>query len=181
MRYILLFLFVLVCYTASAQLKGKTTFIPEKYALNKEKALEFQKGDTLIIQCDRVFLINKKRFELYRDLHANILKPRIACQALVERLQQDLEESKKAYDALLINCEKRSKLSDELIQNTISDLSSTHKGLEESQESLKKSIDKLADTEERLSKIKKENFNQKLLTGAAGVGLGILLGVLVSH
>lgn len=182
MKYILPFLLVLISSVTSAQNKSNTSFIPDGYSINRGAPLEFQKGDTLIIQCDQVFLINKERFDLYKKLHANILKPsNFACQSLVESLEQELEERNKAYNSLLVNCEKRSKLSDDLIENTILKLSSTHEGLKESQESLKTSIKKLGETEERLSKIKKERFNQKILTGVAGVGLGILLGVLVSH
>jgi prefoldin subunit 5 len=68
-----------------------------------------------------------------------------------------------------------------IIENTISDLDTTHKGLQESQESLQLSIKQLQATEERLSKVNRENKRQKLFTGLAGIDAGLLIGILVSN
>ncbi len=182
MKYLLLLLFAFLSYTTSAQLKGKLNFIPKEYAVSKKLPLEYHLGDTLIIQCEKVYLINKNRYDLYRKLHANILKPSDSgYHDMIANLQQQLSTLKKDYNDLMANCDQSTELGSEAIKGSIATLNKTNKELGTIQSNLGNSIENLKTTETLLRDARADKNKQNLISGIAGVGVGLLLGILLTN
>ncbi|MCT4602999.1 MAG: hypothetical protein N4A59_08890 [Marinifilum sp.] len=182
MKYILLLTIVLFSFSVKAQIKSKVNLIPERYAVNKEKPLQFTAGDTLIIQCDTVFVINKIRYQFYQKLHDNILSDSyMEYEDYIATLKNELAASQLAYDELKANCDTTAVLARETITNSIISLDSLENNLKETEGKLSESIKKLDGTKDLLGEIKTDQKKDRLFYSIGGVAIGILTGILVTN
>ncbi|MBN2348109.1 MAG: hypothetical protein JXJ22_04690 [Bacteroidales bacterium] len=153
--------------------------IPAEYTLSQSQALQFFKGDTLIIQSDSVFLINSSRYNFYRNLHTSILEEKTSvCNELLTTYEKRLAEYSRDYEKLLENCKKTEGAID-VLQQTRQQLSATEKTLEGTIDLLNSTQQKLDEANKIIESNRKKCRSQKFLTGIAGVGIGLLVGILV--
>ncbi|MGQ1911243.1 hypothetical protein ACT3CE_15835 [Marinifilum sp. RC60d5] len=180
MKYTVLFCLVVLSFTAKAQLQSKITLLPNRYSSSYEKPLLFTAGDTLLVQTDTIYVINKIRYQFYQNLHKNIFNDSFMdCESTIETLKKQLEASNLAYDQLYANCDQTGKAARESIATSIQSLSSIESKLTHTESKLTQSISKLDTTHELMKQIKKDKKKDKLLFGIGGITIGILCGILV--
>jgi hypothetical protein len=139
-------------------------------------------GTTLKLECDTAYLINAQRMGFYRNLHENIKNNtglEEKCQELIKSYEKSLQEDNLRFKALSENCTKSQKISDELIAKTQTTLRQTDATLAKTQQDLKDINLKLDDVDKKLRAAKFNSLKQKILVGAGGVGVGLLLGLLL--
>lgn len=179
MKYTIIFCLALLSFTAKAQIKSKITLIPDWYKSSFEKPLLFTAGDTLIVQADTIYVINKIRYQFYQNLHKNILDDSFMdCESTIETLRKQLEASNLAYDQLYANCDQTGKAAHKTITTSIQSLNNIETKLTNTESKLTQSISKLDKTNELMKQIKKDKKKDKLLFGIGGIAIGILCGIL---
>jgi ElaB/YqjD/DUF883 family membrane-anchored ribosome-binding protein len=183
MKNTLLLLIILVfSCAAKAQVHMGLKKSPLQYCTSNQSPLQLVVGDTLVVVCDTMYLINKTRYQFYKSIHkATLEDDNMECNNLLKAYETRLKEHESSYAKLLANCRQSEKTSLDLIDYTQKSLENTQKTLQYSQQSLDSSIQKLDRANELIRKEKWNDRGQKLVTGIAGVGVGILLGVLVSR
>ena len=154
--------------------------VPLSYCSSNEPPKLFKLGDTILISCDTVYLINKIRYKFYKDIHFAVLQDdNTEYTGLLKAYENRLNEHELAYSKLLKNCRNSEKTSLDLIDFTQKSLQNTQRSLDYSQQALEQSVKSL---EQANALIKREKWNsrgQKVLVGIGGVGIGVLIGVLV--
>ncbi len=141
----------------------------------------YLRGMTLKLECDTAYLINTQRMGFYRSLHENIKNNtglEEKCQELIKSYEKSLQEDNIRFKALSENCTKSQKISDELVSKTQTTLRQTDATLAKTQQDLKDINLKLNDVDKKLRAAKLNSLKQKILVGAGGVGIGLLLGLL---
>lgn len=137
-------------------------------------------GETFTATCDSMYVVNKARFNFYRNIHKLTLSETDATFKLLLKAYEDrLSENELAYQRLLDNSKTYEGITNELIGYSKASLESTQKSLDVTQNSLCKSINDLNSATEILKEERKNGRKDKLLFGFGGVGIGILIGVLV--
>lgn len=138
-------------------------------------------GDSYLVACDTMYLINKARFKFYRNIHKLTLSGTDTTFKLLLKAYEDrLSENELAYQRLLDNSKMYEGITNELIGYSKASLESTQKTLEATQNSLGKSINDLNSATAILKEERKQGTKDKLLFGFGGIGVGILIGVLVT-
>ena len=177
---IILVLCILINLLSSAQNSG-VKIIPTEYSSSNKSPMKFTLGDTLLINCDTVFLVNKGRYNFYKNIHSAILKDNDStCIKLLESYEIRLIEHEKSFLELLENSRKAEKSALELVTFTQNSLASTQKSLDNTQLTLDNTRKTL---EEANRYIKKERWNsagKKVIIGVGGVAVGIVTGVLIA-
>lgn len=184
MKNTLLLLLVILAfnYFACAQENTGLKKSPLQYCTSNQSPLQLLVGDTLVVVCDTMYLINKTRYQFYKSIHkATLQDDGMECKELLKAYETRLEEHELSYSKLLANSRKTEQTTLNLIEYTQKSLENTQKTLQYSRQSLDSSIQNLDRANELIRKEKWNARGQKLLTGIAGVGVGILLGVLVTH
>ncbi|BAX82535.1 hypothetical protein [Labilibaculum antarcticum] len=155
---------------------------PLQYCTSNQSPLQLLVGDTLVVVCDTMYLINKTRYQFYKSIHqATLQDDGMECKNLLKAYEARLEEHELSYSKLLANSRKTEKTTLDFIEYTQKSLENTQKTLQYSQQSLDYSMQNLDRANELIRKEKWNARGQKLLTGIAGVGVGILVGVLVTR
>lgn len=176
----LFIMFVLFCLSAKSQNNTSIITIPVNYCTSNETPKLFKLGDTIVITCDSVYLVNKIRYKFYRDIHLAIQKDdNTECKSLLQAYETRLNEHETAYNKLLLNSKKTEKISLDLIDYTQKSLENTQKTLDFTQQTLEQSMKSLEQANELIRKEKWNSKGQKFLVGVGGVGIGILVGVLI--
>ncbi len=180
--HILFALFTVLLLPLHAQDAARLTVIGPDYALSTDSPLCFTSGDTLLIRCDSVYVINTERYRIYtaclRALREDNEQP---CGRLLQAYEDRLREHDESYRLLLANCRETEKVSDEMLSYTRASLENTLATLDHTQQTLDRSLEGLRQTEELLRRQQNRQTGQKFLIGAGGVGLGILVGILVGQ
>ncbi|WP_461643401.1 hypothetical protein [Labilibaculum euxinus] len=183
MKNTLLLLIILAfSCTAGAQEHVGLKKAPLQYCTSNQSPLQLVVGDTLVVMCDTMYLINKTRYQFYKSIHkATLEDDNIECKNLLKAYETRLEEHELSYNKLLANCRKSEKTTLNFIEYTQKSLESTQKTLQYTQQSLDTSMQNLDRANELIRKEKWNATGQKVLTGIAGLGVGILVGVLVTR
>lgn len=158
--------------------------IPADFSVSTGKPLLFAKNSILRIEADSVYVMNPIRYKFYRDLHQSIFSTDSlsdACRQVIKSYEQSLTESQKMFDALLENYDKAHNISIELVDRTQASLVQTEKTLELTQIALRNASFSLDQANKSIKQKKWNSIAKKLLVGAGGVGVGVLIGVLAAH
>jgi ElaB/YqjD/DUF883 family membrane-anchored ribosome-binding protein len=163
-------------YSQSGNLKT----IPTDYCTSTSSPLLFVRGDTLTITCDSVYLMNVMRYSFYKNIHkATLSNSDSTCSKLLNAYELRLKEHEQAYKKLLDNSKQAEKISLDMIAYSQKSLAGTQKTLEFTQTTLDQSLKSIDMAHNYIQQEKWNSKGQKLLTGIAGVGVGLLVGILI--
>ncbi len=183
MKYLVILMALLGFYSKIFSQSNSTIHsIGEEYCASTDSPKLFQKGDTLIIDCDSVYIINKIRYKFYKDMHkATVEESDAPCKDILLVYENRLKEHEDAYSKILNNCKKTEQVSLDLIDYTQESLMNTQKSLQYTQQTLDYSIQSLDKANKLIKKEKQASKFEKVLIGIGGAGIGILTGVLISQ
>jgi len=154
--------------------------VPANYCSSNKSPLMFLKGDTIITDCDTTYIVNKERYSFYKNIHEATLSGKDSVSGkILKAFELRLLEQQNAYDKLLSNSKQAEKITLDLINDTQSSLLSTQKTLENTQISLENTLKSLETANKLIKKEKWNSKGQKLLVGAGGVGIGLIIGLLI--
>ena len=143
----------------------------------------FSNGDTIVVNAEKLYPINEKRFTFYQEMHEFIQKdadPDIVIR-LVDNFRAALDLNKTSYDSLLLYSTKIDSLVDSLNQFSVLNLDEVRNNQLQASESLKSMNDQLEGVQESLQQtqdyIKKGKLWSKLAIIGAAIG-GFLVGTL---
>jgi ElaB/YqjD/DUF883 family membrane-anchored ribosome-binding protein len=154
--------------------------VPSVYSSSHASALMFVKRDTIVIECDTIYLINPGRYRLYKALHEATLSDKDSlCSKILKAYQSSLLENETAYDKLLDNNKKLEKTTSDLIIYSQNSLQNVQKTLEFTQITLDQSFKSLELANNYIKKEKWNSVGKKILVGVGGACFGLLLGMLI--
>ena len=172
---------VLIFIIPGIALGQELRIIPANYSGSMASPWAFQKGDTLILEADSIYLVSQKRYDFYRKLHMDAREnPDSLCQVIVDRYEAAVLEYDAEYHDLLELSKSQEAASLLLIQKLEKDLSESSKTLLETQNHLKESESNLEEAQSQLKKEKWNSAGKKIAIGAGGLILGVLLGIVIA-
>lgn len=159
----------------------QTKIISSDYENSFKSPIIILKGDTVISNCDTLFIMNKTRYSFYKQLHKQLLYDTLnVCKEIIKSWEKDLQQQKVIYEKLLDNINKNDKLTEELLKETKTEILKTQKTLQNIENGLDQSIKNLEKANRLIShKDKKEKFKNKVKFGIGilvGIGFGLLIG-----
>jgi len=174
-------LFFSVMIAANLYSQNKTIkSVPVNYCYSNKSPLMFLNGDTIITECDTIYLVNKGRYSFYKNIHEATLSGKDSVSSkLLNAFELRLFEQQNAYDKLLNNSKQSEKITLNLINDTQSSLVNTQKTLDYSQKKLDESLKSLESANDYIKKEKWNSRGQKVLIGIGGVGIGLIIGSLI--
>jgi ElaB/YqjD/DUF883 family membrane-anchored ribosome-binding protein len=150
------------------------------YGYSIKSPLMFLKGDTVVLDCDTAYLVNKGRYNFYLKMHNTFLsKDDSICNKLLNVYEQMLKENQDAYDKLLNNSKESEKISLDMINYSRNTLANTQKTLDYSQKALAQSMKNLELANDYIKNEKWNSMLRKTLFGVGGIGIGLIVGILV--
>jgi len=165
---ILLFLFI-----SSATLCFSQKHIKTFANCQSGKMFSVRKGDTVVIQCDTVLLLNKKFAGKYNDIIANYDNYVALLNTRINEQSAEYGKLHLLYDSLLNRSvdyirrtDKNLVLLKDSVQKSILYISSAQKGLDDIRNDIRKGM-------------KKNNLTRNIVWGTSGLAAGILAGVLI--
>jgi ElaB/YqjD/DUF883 family membrane-anchored ribosome-binding protein len=180
MKKCFLFLFAITLATSVLSQDRTVKFVPADYCSSNKSPLVFLKGDTIVADCDTIYLVNKGRYTFYKNIHKATLSNKDSiCNKLLNAYELRLSEHQDAYDKLLDNSKQSEKITLDLMSYTQNSLVNTQKTLDYSRETLEQTLKSLALANDYIKKEKWNARGQKLLTGIGGAGIGLLIGILL--
>ncbi len=179
-KFVLLMCFFAVLVPAIFAQVGKQVVVPAEYSISTNSPILFSKGDTIRLDCDSVYLINKMRYNFYRNLHKATLAGKDSVNVkLLNAYELRLKEHEIAYNKLLDNSKQAEKISFDLINYSQKSLAGTQKTLEFTQTTLDQSLKSIDIAHNYIQQEKWNSKGQKILVGICGVGVGLLIGVVI--
>ncbi len=159
---------------------GNIKNIPADYYSSTGSPLLFVRGDTITVNCDSVYAMNVIRYNFYKNIHKATLENNDStCSRLLKAYELRLNEHEEAYNKLLDNSKQAEKVSLDMIAYSQKSLAGTQKTLEFTQTTLDQSLKSIDMAHDYIQQQKWNSKGQKLLTGIAGVGVGLLVGILI--
>lgn len=178
-KLILLIAFLSIALISSAQIRSKVT-IPSSYCLSEQRPLLFTIGDTILVECDSIYIMNAKRYAFYKSVHeAMINDDDNVYNKLLESYELRLKQHQDSYEKLFSNMHQSDKIASDLIESSQQSLSGTQKNVLELQEKLDMSLKNLEHANAIIKDERRKGRNQKFLAGVGGAGLGLIVGVLI--
>ncbi|PKP43612.1 MAG: hypothetical protein CVT95_12055 [Bacteroidetes bacterium HGW-Bacteroidetes-12] len=177
-KLILLIAFLSIAIISIGQIKSKA-IIPSNYCVSEQRPMLFTSGDTIVIECDSIYLMNAKRYAFYKSVHEALLQDDDnVYRELLESYELRLTEHQDTYERLFSNLNLSDKITVDLIGSSQQSLASTQKSISNLQEKLDNSIKNLEIANTIIKDERRKSRNQKILTGVGGAGLGFILGVI---
>jgi hypothetical protein len=179
-RLIAVLIFSTILMTDLFGQSGNLKTIHSDYSTSTSSPLLFVKGDTISITCDSVYLMNVIRYKFYKNIHkATLESTDSTCSKLLKAYELRLNEHELAYNKLLDNSKQAEKVSLDMIDYSRKSLAGTQKTLEFTQTTLDQSLKSIDMAHNYIQQEKWNSKGQKLLTGIAGLGVGLLVGILI--
>jgi len=171
---------LLLSITVLSQNLGIKT-IPAEYTTSNITPLMFFAGDTLLINCDTILVMNKGRYQFYKNIHFAIQQDNDSlCRNLLKAYEIRLVDHENSYTKLLKNSHTAEKTAMELVTFTQNSLANTQITLTNTQNTLDKTLKNLQLANEHLKKERWNAAGKKVLIGVGGVAVGIITGVLIA-
>ena len=160
---------------------GNLKTVPAGYCTSTSSPLLFVEGDTIQVTCDSVYVMNALRYNFYKNIHKATLSSKDSvCSKLLNAYELRLIENEQAYNKLLDNSKQAEKVSLDLINYSQKSLAGTQKTLEFTQTTLDQSLKSIDMAHDYIQQEKWNSKGQKLLVGVCGVGIGLLVGILIT-
>jgi hypothetical protein len=177
--HIFIFL-VLLSLHSNAQKSGLKT-IPSNYEGMNTSPWLFTEGDTLVIEADSIFIVNANRYHFYRDIHQNILSSDdSACSQLLNSYEARINNFEMRYQELANNSQETQVVTLGILEESMEELEKTKIDLEEAQLGLQESREGLDEAKKELRKERSSYTKKKILIGAGGLLIGLVLGILIA-
>jgi len=161
---------------------GDTILLDKIYFNSFAKPIIAMSGDVVLVNTDSIHLVNNKRFLFYEELRG-VIRAEDNCndqiQTVITKYEVSLERNEQGFNNLLENCNKSSDLTTRLLETTELSLQNTKSLLTDTQTSLAHANDLLAEANKVRKASRRKNTLEKILIGAGGTALGVLVGVLV--
>ena len=171
----LLFFSIFICTFSFAQNEKVFKISNNLY----EKPMLLNKNDKVLISIDEAYLINKKRFMLYEEAKKSVLNMNFGvANTMIKEYENSLRNSEKAYKSLYEQYQKANENCEKTINLTQKTLKNQSQFLEDTKASLKLVQQELDATNEILKKEQKKGFKSKLIWGASGTVLGMVLAII---
>ena len=176
---------VIVCFLSVLNLSGQASFFTQDtlridYAWSQQSPTLYTQGTELYIEADSIYAINAPRYRFYQEMHEAYLQKNSTqlSEIILRHYENSLLRQDSIVTLLFVNnweTELRvNKISSEW-QSLQNKLTQT---LQTSQSLLDSSNRQLEFTTETLKKSNRKKRFGKIVIGAAGVGVGALLGLL---
>jgi ElaB/YqjD/DUF883 family membrane-anchored ribosome-binding protein len=176
---IFLVLFTLITFICTAQNNG-IKIIPSEYSSSNKSPLKFTLGDTLQINCDTIFIVNKGRYNFYKNIHSAIQNDNDSlCNMLLKAYEIRLQEHEKSFIELLENSRNAEKKALELLAFTQKSLIDVQKTLTDTQNAMDNTRKNLEDANRQIKKERWNSAGKKIMIGVGGVAVGLITGVLI--
>jgi len=161
---------------------GDTILLDKTYFNSFARPTIAMSGDIVLVNTDSIHLVNNKRFLFYEELRG-VIRAEDNCneqiQTVIAKYEASLERNEEGFNNLLENCNKSSDLTARLLETTELSLQNTKSLLTDTQTSLAHANDLLKEANKVRKQSRRKNTLEKVLIGAGGTALGILVGVLV--
>lgn len=143
-------------------------------------ATKYYQGDTIMVRCDTVFLLNKSTFSrfnaVYKDPKINEL---VSTQnQLIEAYEKRNTEQDDAYEQLKSNFDKVVNNSNLLIQTSKEELGGIKQSLSSAQTNIDSAKTDISEVKDLLKKDLRKANEAKLKWGIGGLAIGILVMLL---
>lgn len=138
----------------------------------------FSNGDTIVVNAEKLYPINEKRFTFYQEMHEFIDKngdPEIVIQ-LIDNYKEALKLNEDRYDSLLRYSTKIDSLVDSLNEFSVSNLDQVRDNQLEVSENLKEVNDQLDGMKESLN-LTEDYIKKSKRRSIWAVGIGVIVGV----
>lgn len=171
---------VIICSSVLAQYSEIKT-IPVDYSSSGKAPIMFILGDTIKIECDTIFVMNKGRYQFYKNIHTALQNGSDStCKNLLKAYELRLSDHENSYMQLVEKSSNSEKVALELVTFTKQSLTETQNTLINTQNSLQETIKNLEIANDHLKKERWNSAGKKVLIGVGGVAVGIITGVLVA-
>lgn len=178
-KFFLSFTLLLIAVFSIGQSKSRV-IVPENYCFSEQRPILFTIGDTVIVACDSIYLMNAKRYAFYKSIHeALLLDDDTVYSKLLLSYELRLKEHHDTFERLFKNIDQADITTQNLIDYSQGSLTNTHQNVYDLQEKLDISIKNLELANGIIKDERRKNRNSKALIGIGGTSLGILIGVLI--
>jgi hypothetical protein len=139
------------------------------------------KGTVVKVECDTAYLVNTTRFKTYEAAKRALIKSagNKNYRELEEKYEAALRQQDLYYKELMKNYSNTDSLAAQMITSARNDLNALGARLESTRKILYDTDQKLDEVKKTLAQEKQTSRRQKIFAGFAGLGIGILIGLLV--
>ncbi len=145
------------------------------------------RGDTVIIQCDSVYLLNRKTFSIYQSAYdkwkgrdVNVRQVFSTYENLVELQERRIGQQDLEYNRLKAQFDSLAFSSTSFIDKTGSRLGELSNDLNKVNTNLNAAITQINEAQKLLAADRKKRIKNSIAFGAGGLTLGLLLGLLLN-
>lgn len=153
---------------------------------NTAAVMRVVKGDTILIDCDTIFVVNKKTFRVLQEANGKIRNGDFIPKELltnsfetIEKLNETVERNQGDYTLLKLRFDSLAKNSVTVIDRTLQNVSDASASNQKAIAGMAELQKKLKDVQTLLEKERKIRRLEKLKWGIGGVGVGGLLATVV--
>lgn len=174
-------IFIVAVWFPVQQSLGQTVkYYGDTSCLLSSKPMQLFSGDKVSIACDTAYLINAIRYRLYEKARTYLMtlngnqesRTIQELETMLTQLDHYFRGMKDTYYTLSGEVQQKG-------EENLATLLSVQQDLADAQTALEKSKNDLDDVVRKLKKSNRRELKNKLLIGAAGLGAGLLLGVLL--
>jgi len=138
------------------------------------------KGESVLILCDTVYIVNKYRMNLYEIAKETIMNNNQNVTKLIQAYDRTLFVVSSSYDSLLFNYRKLDELFRTTIQESQQTLNNTRSDLEKATSTLNNTEKMLKEAEIKLDKRDTKSIKRKAVFFGSGLLAGILLMLIIN-
>lgn len=134
-------------------------------------------GDTVVVNCDTVYLMNHERFRNYELMRLTLLKNNNLLFSTISQMktayETRIEQQKQEYINMKLLYEECDSQSKGYITKIDNNLKASIISLDKANQKIDSTRDLIKDTQEIIKKDIRKQFGSKLLWGAGGVVIGL--------
>ncbi|MTB51765.1 hypothetical protein [Lewinella sp. W8] len=176
-------LFLFPCGTVFSQDKihSDTLIVPQSFsapgALNSTKF----DGDLLINETDSIFILSPLLFRTYETLEKSMSNDRVFELKLIQEFRQIILNNQRVSEQLVEILSKSDNLNDEIFNSANNSLELTIQSLTQNNKTLENANNLLDQSINLTESLKRATTLEKIGVGIGGVGIGLLIGVLITN
>ena len=178
MKKLAILVLVLLSAQLFAQVPMGTLKVDSVYA-SHEGSPTFVDAFTNIKTDVGLYLLNELSHEKYNANMETMVKIEEEVDDLIKDYEKDLAELRASYADLIEKCQNQTEGTVGVMEDIKNKLADMENNMSKTQEDIHKANQKLLDAQKKLKKERKKSMWTKILYGAGGVGVGVILGVLV--
>jgi len=139
------------------------------------------KGDTIVNQCDTLYIINNLRYSFYKQLHNQILIDSLSLlRDIIKSWENNVEQQKLIYEKLKENINNNDLIIEDLIKSNKQEVERIQKSIVKIEKDLHRSIKSLGKASNKIQKTKNNFWRDKFIIFSSGALIGISIGLLIN-